>query len=44
MWLRNGRDPASPGVERVDHVVDRLDRWLFDAARALGNDGRRPAG
>ena len=44
VWLRNGRDPASPGVERVDHVVDRLDRWLFDAARALGNDGRRRAG
>ena len=40
VWLRNGRDPASPGAERVDHVVDRLDRWLHDAACALA---RRPA-
>ncbi len=39
VWLRNGRDAAAPGV---DHVIDRLDRWLIDAARRLerGRAGR----
>ena len=38
-WLRNGRGD-SPGVERVDHVIGRLDRWLAGVAGALAEAPR----